>query len=271
MIKFICVFLVLGALAVFGQPSYPSLPPAYEVNIEANLLTRNLTWNLREYQDSNVGFSRYEVVNGQGSYVIIEDHNKGISYNITNGTSCSTGTLTANTTFLPQWISTATDILRLGNMTFQGTASIRGVPCNQWQTQLTRGNGSRTITIQTFFAVDYWGYFNSNWGQKPMRAIINGTGSRGNSTFNFVSYQEFINFVPQPPIASTWVPPQMCFNLGTQVVNAIQTPAGASLAAGMFFFGLFFGIIVTGISIWIYCKKRQARFDQFKNNTTSQN
>jgi len=268
--QLLCVFLLLGALSVFSQPAYPSLPTAYEVNIEANLIGRNVTWNLREYQDSSVGFSRYEIVNGQGYTIIIEDHNQNIAYNITNNTVCTTSTLTPNTTFLPSFIETATDIFRLGNMTYQGTASVRGVPCNVWQTQLTRRNGSLVLSIQTYFAVDWWGYSNSNWGQKPMRALINGTGVNSQGTpMTFTSYQEFVNFVPQQPLPSTWVPPSICFNLGTQVLSTIQTKAGASLAAGMFFFGLFFGILVTGLSIWFYCKKRQARFDQFKSSQQS--
>jgi len=253
---------------VFGQPVYPSLPAAYEVNIESNLLTRNLTWNLREYQDKNAGFSRYDIVTGQGNFTIIEDHNQMITYNITNGTSCTVGTLTANTTFLPAWIDTATDILRLGNMTYVGTATVRGVPCNQWQTQLTYRNGSFNLNVQTFFAVDYWGYSNTNWGQKPMRAILNGTGGR-NGTFSFYSYQEFVNFVPQPPLSSTWDAPQFCFSIPQQILNTIRSASGAALATGMFFFGLFVGLIGTSVSIWIYCRRRQARFDQFKNNTTT--
>jgi len=268
--KIICLFILLGALAVFGQPAYPTLPLAYEVNIESNFVSRNLTWNLREYQDQTKGFSRYEVINGMGYYVIIEDHNKGIIYNITNGNTCTSNPLTSNTTFLPSWISTATDILRMGNMTYVGTATVRGVPCNQWQTQIVRRNGTRIINIQTFFAVDYWGYSNSNWGQKPMRAMFNGTGFTSSGTpYTFTSYQEFVNFVPQPPLPDVWVPPAACFNLPQNIFNTAQTAAGAALAAGMFFFGLLIGIIATGVSIWIYCKKRQARFDQFKTSQSN--
>jgi len=250
---------------VFRQPTYPSLPVAYEVNIESNLLTRNITWNLRECQDKNAGFSRYDIVNGRGNFTIIEDHNKMIQYNITNGTSCTVNSLSPNTTFLPPWIDTATDILRLGNMTYVGTSIVRGVPCNQWQTQLSVRNGTFFLNVQTFFAVDYWGYSNTNWGQKPMRAILNGT----NGNFTFLSYQEFVNFIPQPPLTSTWEPPAFCFSIPQQILNNLKSSSGAALATGMFFFGLIVGLVGTSVSIWIYCRRRQARFDQFKNNTST--
>jgi len=152
-------------------------------------------------------------------------------------------------------------------MTFVGTAMVRGVPCNQWQVVFSRRNGTWTIAIQTYFAVDYWGYSNTNWGQKPMRAIINGTNSNG--SMSFVSYLEFVNFVPTAPIPATWAIPMICLGIGGQIFGTLGTPAGKALATGMFFFGLFFGIIATGVSIWIYCKRRQSRFNQFNSQTES--
>jgi hypothetical protein len=280
------ILLTLLAFSALALAQLPRLPNTFSVDIEANLLDQNKTLNVREYIDFNLGLTRYEQ-NSLDSYTyIITNLNTKEVYTIVNDLTCT------QTPYVPDTVLTARsteDLLFFGdkyNPTYVGKAIVREIPCDSWISYIsfvangtTLANGTivgagwfHNFSIQYFFSDPVWGFRAANATQKPMRATLIGsrTSPDGSMVYYFNHNYEFVNFIPKAPLESIFNLPPACVGYPAQVYKLISTPAGGGLAAGMFFLGLFIGSGICGLSIWVYCRRRQLARDKFASSLANQ-
>jgi len=268
------IFLTLSS----GEPTLPKLPNAFLVNVEANLIDQNKTENLREFYDFNIGWSKLEINYFDSFTHYYNDLNNKQTWIVVNGQTCEKKPITSSRNFN---IRSTADLMVFGdqfNETYVGVEEIRGVPCDKWLTSfnfvdqgfvLPNGTLINNGTVYNFnltyyFTVESWGFRSLNVTRKPMRAFLYGTKTTVNNVTTIINhYYEFVNFVPRAPLAETFALPTVCVGISDQVLTVLKSKAGAGLATGMFFLGLFIGIIGATLSIWVYCKRRQAQRDRF--------
>jgi len=269
MIRLSLLFLAFACCIAFSvaDPPLPVLPPQFQVTMEANILQLETTYSQVEYYDFINQKARYEIETVGSSVVIIEDFKTKLAYNITNGVCYSREPITA----LGGSIRSTNDLLMFGkeyNETYMGVSTVRGVPCDGWISEISYISNSTDVppkpihhilTLQFYFTVESWGFREENVTRKPMRALLNGTRIYSDGTrYNITNYYEFVDFVAKPAASSLFVEPVLC---GTVVVpglvsvwDVVNQPEGAGLVAGMFFLGLFIGIIAMAI---VYAVKRR--------------
>jgi len=277
----LALFLIASVNGQAG--TLPRLPTGFTVDIEANLLDSNLTLNTREYYNQQLGFQRIEI-NTVDSYIYtITNYNTKEVYTITNNVACSSAPLGTDTFSTARSVE---DILLFGDKyidSYTGVFTVRGVPCDSWLSHIsfvTNGtvlaNGTtvgagvlHNFTLQYYFTVPSWGFRAANVTRKPMRTVLNGTRTYPNGTIQYIVHNyEFVNFVPAPPAIDYFELPAACVGYPAQVLNILKTSTGSGLAAGMFFLGLFIGAGITGISIWVYCRRRQLARDRFAKSNS---
>jgi len=273
--KLVALIILFAGIA-YAQPPLPKLPSAFSVDIEANIIPQMTTLNLMENYNFNLGMVRYDINNAQQSVIVIEDFIRNKSYTIQNN-NCTIAPLTSANQVLPSNARSTEDLLNFGakyNYTYSGVMTVRGVPCDSWISlfSYTDPNGTNhTLQLQYFFTVSTWGFRAQNVTTKPMRAILNGTRTYTNGTnYGVYNYYEFVNFVGYPPLTTQFTLPDACLPLVNKIVNLLGTSHGQSLAAGMFFLGLFLGILFTAVSIWIYCRRRQQRLEKFRRDPSTE-
>jgi len=282
-VLFSFLFLFYFSLA---QQTLPRLPSAFSVDIEANLLDNNQTLNVREYYDKVAGFERYEMNSADSYTTIITDYNKREVYTIVNDVACTFAPYTPDTVLTARTTEDLNTYGDLYGVTYLGNSfNVRGVPCDSWisyisfisnGTTLSNGtvtgiNWNHTFTIQYFFSVDWWLFRAVNITKKPMRAVLNGTRTSPNNqmSYAFTHNYEFVNFIPRSPSPTLFVLPTSCVPIAGQVLQLLQSTAGGGLAAGMFFLGAFIGAGITGVSIWVYCRRRQLARDRFASSSVA--
>jgi len=276
------LFILLTLLSISLGQVLPRLPSAFIVDIEANLLDLNLTINFREYFDLPAGFARYESLTPSTYNYTILDLNQKLAYNVVNESICTISPEIPDTFANAQ---SAEDLLLFGDKfseMYLGTSTVRGVPCDTWISYsnytdpgTTLANGTvvnagdyHNFSIQYYFSSSSWGFRSGNLTQKPMRAILSGsiTSLSGAIRYYYHNY-EYTSFVARTPIEPVFVLPTVCVPVSTQVIRILQSSSGAGLAAGMFFLGLFLGILFTALSIWIYCRRRQMARDKLAKSS----
>jgi len=280
------VSIILFSLVYFvycqTAPDLPKLPPAFLVNIEANLMEHNKTYNLREFYNTQTGYARYEINTAESFTYIIVDLNKKQQFTIVDELTCTRENIPDTTLTNARSV---TDIMLFGekfNETYLGSDfEVRGVPCDSWishisfnQTSTTLSNGTiipssfHNLTLQYFFTVESWGFRAVNVTRKPVRAVLRGTRTQQGTGAVSVFYHnyEFVNFVPKAPLQSVFQLPPVCVNYPQQIISILKTKSGGGLVAGMFFLGLFIGAGLCGLSIWVYCRRRQQIRDKFNRS-----
>jgi hypothetical protein len=235
--------------------------------MEANILQLETTYSQVEYYDFINKKARYEIETVSSSVVILEDFATNLAYNITNGICYNKEPIAA----LGGSIHSTNDLLMFGkeyNETYIGVSTVRGVPCDGWISDISYVSNStdtppkiihHILTLQFYFTVESWGFREENVTRKPMRALLNGTRIYSDGTrYPITNYYEFVDFVAKAAPTSLFVEPVLC---GTVVVpglvniwGIVTQPEGAGLVAGMFFLGLFIGIIAMAI---VYAVKRR--------------
>jgi len=255
----------------------PRLPSAFIVDIEANLLELNLTINIREFFDIPAGWARYEFLTLNTYNYTIIDLTQKLSYTVVNESTCLV------TNEVPDTFATAEsaeDILLFGdkyNETYLGVFTVRGIPCDSWisygnyiDTGTALPNGTvvgggnlHNFSIQYYFSVSSWGFRSGNTTQKPMRAVLTGTVTSPSGSVRYINHNyEFLSFIGRAPLDPVFTLPIVCVGVSQQVIRILQSSAGAGLATGMFFLGLFLGVLFTALSIWVYCRRRQIARDR---------
>jgi len=248
-------------------PSFPQLPNAFQVDVEANIIDALKTYNVKEYYNLDVKQTRYDVITADSTTITYEDRTKNITYTVVNGNNCTVGKLPERSLNpFSLFFSGAQD-----SQTYIGVQTTRGVPCDTWTSQFTFSENSTGImhyhnyTLTYFFTVTAWSFRAHNVTRKPMRCLLEGNVTYADGTTRSVLHDyAFINFVPAAPLADFFKPPSYCFSRVQQLTDILKSKNGAGLAAGMFFFGLFLGSIIVGMSIWLYCRRRQQKLAQFK-------
>jgi len=271
------IFTVLCITSfTLANPPLPVLPNQFIVDVEANIIDQNLTLSQIEYYDFTNLRSRFEINTLNSETVILEDIKNNKAFNVTNGICVSDGPLNNFTASL----RTVNQLLQFGaeyNETYVGVSNVRGVPCNSWISNILYTSGSvvHNLTLQFYFTVPSWGFREENVTTKPMRATLIGTRTYPNTTVYLVNhYYEFINFIAKQPDETLFAYPVAC---GYNVPKFVElfygfatTPEGAGLVAGMFFFGLFLGIIIMGIIFVVKRRRERARNFALKSTPMSE-
>jgi len=240
-----------------------------------------MTVNARQYVDYNAGFLRFETNTISLSQYTITNLNTKEVYTVTNGTQCS------QTQYTPDTILTARsteDLLMFGQKykpIYMGITPIREIPCDTWVSYVSMTNGTiisnvtwyYNFSIQYFFSIPAWGFQSvANATQRPMRATVIGNRYTQNQSqiYYFNHNYEFVNFLPVEPLASVFTLPNICLGITAQLQQLLSSATGSGLAAGMFLLGLFIGAIICGVSIWVYCRRRQMSRDKFASSFSMQ-
>jgi len=275
---------LISIVLVQGQNgTLPRLPSGFTVDIEANLLDSNKTLNIREYYNKDLGFQRIEINTVDSYTYTITNYNSKEVYTISDTpSSCTVAPLGTDTFSTARSVE---DILLFGDNyvdSYTGVFIVRGVPCDSWISYLnfstngtTLSNGTavngvvvHNLVLQYYFTVPSWA-FRANVTRKPMRTVLNGTRTFSDGSIQTILHNyEFVNFVPKPPTLDAFALPDVCVNYSQRLINALSSSTGGGLAAGMFFLGLFIGAGVCGLSIWVYCRRRQLARDRFAKSNS---
>eukprot|EP01118_Nematostelium_gracile_P002794 TRINITY_DN1310_c0_g1_i1.p1 TRINITY_DN1310_c0_g1~~TRINITY_DN1310_c0_g1_i1.p1 ORF type:complete len:305 (-),score=78.71 TRINITY_DN1310_c0_g1_i1:55-915(-) len=271
------LFLLSLALLVSCEPTFPIIPPAYMVDIEANLLETNQTFDMLQYYDATSQMMRNEINTLDGYTATIIDLKAKTQTVVENGEKCTGPTKLPESSYLN--VRSVSQLLLLDqgfNYTYLGSEFVvRGVPCDSWITSIsfttnattngtqTRGPFFHQISFQYFFTVESWGFRAANATRKLVRVTMIGNRTHDSEIHQFNHNYEFINFVARTPPKTVFELPSDCLDIKNQVSRVLYSKSGAGVAAGMFFLGLFIGAGICGLSIWIYCRRRQQTSRRF--------
>ncbi|WAR31446.1 hypothetical protein MAR_033988 [Mya arenaria] len=192
--------------------SLPRLPNQFQVHIEGNFVNKNYTKNFQEFYDypNNRGAIMSSSSHIDTVHRTVMNFTAGTSQRIDSDGSCTRQPINASGGYSifgkdSNHINTVNDLLYFGdNMgeEYIGVDTIRGIPVNHWQTCLHINNTymNATMTLDYYFLQNSTYTIDGKQGFVPVRAMVNGTGSRKNSTspHNFLHYYEFTNFKAGP-------------------------------------------------------------------------
>lgn len=201
----------------YEGPQLPKLPDQFTVNIEANILQKNYTINLREvydYPNNRVMIERYDPKTGEKVRTVINMRdNSSHTYfaNQTcvvmaiNGSQHFGFLVDANSSHLISVKNLLHFGDELGEKYISGSETVRGIPVHHWQACLKIPASNGTFLLDYFFSKGEGYYINGILETVPLRAVINGTAkslSRNGSTspeyHNFYHIYDFIDFNPGP-------------------------------------------------------------------------
>lgn len=257
------------------SPPFPQFFKSFLVNIEANMLQYNRTYNIREFYDADAMMARFEQYTAANTTIQLEDWRNEITYKITNNSACESSPLNSGTSFLPFGFRSSTEFFTQGagsNAKYEGVRAVRGVPCDVWTAtmvydrNMTRSGVTArlrsTVSYEFFFTVYDWQFRDRGIHQKPVQIHMN--GSRINLDTNqihaFDHYYGFFNYVPYTPEPQLFQPPNFCLGIADRARNIARTEpviALATLVAGLFV-GLFLMGIATCILVHKYRKLQNA-------------
>jgi hypothetical protein len=275
--------LILLCTIISFVSSFPALPPAFSVDIEANLQELAQTRNLREYY-SATKMARYEVNNADSSTTRFVDFAKNIVFTLVNGLQCTPSPYTPVSPFELTGNESFEDLMSFATKYPQQTtygfnnSIVRGIPCDLWTTTFevvvnasTVNNNtgySLSATVNYYFTVGDWKFVAMNVTNKPVRIEVNATRTytNGSASTTLFHSHELINFIPAEPLSALFILPAVCSTPVGNVITILQSNEGKGLAAGMFFLGAFIGAAIACVSIWGYCRRRQMQREKFQRS-----
>ncbi|XP_066270713.1 uncharacterized protein [Branchiostoma lanceolatum] len=165
-------------------PPLPELPPTFQVHVEANIVEKNYTVVQHEFYDypNNRG-ALMSYGNGTRKHEVY-DYGTLEKFTIFDNGTCKTSNMsTSRFNFFSYHmehghahINKAGFILHFGadfNETYNGTATIRGIPVNHWYSCMHNATWNSTYKLDFYFSVP--GYRTaSGQDQIPVRAEIRG-------------------------------------------------------------------------------------------------
>ena len=201
----------LGGGGTADGPRLPTFPNQFFVEIEANVLHRNLTLHVTEYYDNINERGRIETYSESFNNVTIVNYiTMEVSHimTINDSKSCFAAPLSANSSrfarslFGAQFdngtahIVTPSQFLRFGeeyNETYIGMEMVRGIPCHRWQSCNTSEGSLTNYTIDYYFTVADW-----TPGMVPVQIVVNGTRPNNGTIHQVFNVYSFVNFRPGP-------------------------------------------------------------------------
>ena len=197
------------------SPPIPELPGQFSAVVEANIVQWNRTILVREYFDEVGNRGRLEVNfnSTRGNQVGIYDYNLGEIFLIPNpftGDGCGVQLISQSTRLLRVFgfelvngsvhIGSVSHFFRLdGNVTarYMGVETVRGIPCNRWQTCVIRSSNN-SYTVDYYFSTDDWSFTaNPSGGPIPVQVVL--TASLNTSPLSyFYHIYTFVDFVSGP-------------------------------------------------------------------------
>ncbi|XP_065192894.1 uncharacterized protein LOC135823945 [Sycon ciliatum] len=224
------VSCLAAAWAQMTQPPFPTLPSSFSTEVEANILNRDYTVQVREFFDGRDDRAQLEVTRNGSRTVVIDDIRNGIQYTVDDSRrTCQARNYTLRDRLetlgpdgQPHLIS-VNDFFRFGKAyheKYVGQATVRGIVCDQYT-----GNYTNTTNGMYVSYVMQW-YFarQSNWTMPagpgdgtaiPVRldlvGVSNITRTQGPPTtplpsqplHNFHHVYEFTKFLPNPDFFNT--------------------------------------------------------------------
>ena len=198
----------------------PSLPDQFSTVIEGNIAQFNSSFIIAELYDDPGNRGRFEFIIGQTGQkeVAIFDYDDGEAFLIPDargGTACGVRSLTDSSEFVNRsfgithvngsvHIGTVTNLFQLAlneSAVYYGVETVRGIPCNHWQTCHVLENNSYTLDYY-FVATEDWQYVFS--GETiPVQIKLSGTRIIDNGTldvmdhvYSYIAFQSGPDAVP---------------------------------------------------------------------------
>jgi len=216
------LFVPPYALCDVGLP-LPSLPEAFTVTYEANILERDYTTVVEEaYSQEKDALRHISMRNGSTTDVLMLG---SMQYRVLDHTTCTEGVDPKDRSWQRQHgksghLKPASELLSWGKSfgyNYTGVQRVRGVPCNSWSTTIAHhifGMGIE-YTIDWFFTLEGWKLRGAGAeGGMPMRIHLKGSmNSTRHPGYAFEHYYEFTSFHAGEPEArdmSVFEIPQVC-------------------------------------------------------------
>jgi len=262
---FVATLLCILGVSVAQTPAFPKLPMAYSVIVEASIIEDNYSVVMQEYVDFNISSVKFEIQESDENVEYLLDYKKNLIYTVSpNRITCVTSPLNSSTlASLNLW--TPTDLLSWGSQygatpVYQGVSTIRGILCDSWLVSVNVSGGAvwYSFNLQYYFSV---ANFTENFNATtiPMRATLTGYERYANGSQSPIYHNyEFVGYFNTPPLASEFT---ISCGLVQETIfvvqNILSTTAGAGLAAGMFFLGLFIGLIAMGVGAYAFRRREK--------------
>lgn len=203
-----------------NDPQLPTFPNEFQTRVEANIQEKNYSVTAIEY---------FSVLSKKASVHLIRDGDESILlYDYANNqlfyvkdNQCHIGNLSSdpNTMLfgddmingIPHIVTSnaALHFLKSNGQVYKGTANVRGITTDHWQTCLQWPKLMSTFTLDYYFAAEWWADPVA-FPQIPVRAVVTGlqTQVSGQST-KFSHTYDYIDFRPK-----------------VQDVSVFETPSG---------------------------------------------
>ncbi|XP_065192892.1 uncharacterized protein LOC135823943 [Sycon ciliatum] len=219
-----------------AEPPFPDLPASFVTDVEANILNRGYTTQIKFVFDSARDRARMDTSRNGTRYVIVDDIKNGVQYR----TSLSSRTCQARNYTLRDRLETlgsdgqphlisVNDFFRFGKAyheKYVGAATVRGIVCDQYMgnyTNTTNG-GYVSYVMQWYFArqtnwtmpgvdgmtaipvrLDLIGVSNFTFGRPSGNTTTNANASQGTRLHNFHHLYEFTNLLPNEQAAEQFL------------------------------------------------------------------
>ncbi|KAL4219181.1 hypothetical protein ACF0H5_021763 [Mactra antiquata] len=172
----------------YKGPPLPRLQDQFTMNIEANIVQKNLTMNFVEYYDYNGNKGRIDWYNRTGGdklYTIM-DFSRKESWMVFSNHTCrflKTNSSHVKMSFMvgedSSHIKTVKQLLYFGEdlgEIYVGTSQVRGIITNHWRTCVKIPATDGRFTLDYYFSKASGYFIDGKEVEIPVRAVINGTG-----------------------------------------------------------------------------------------------
>lgn len=200
-----------------GREALPVLPDQFSAVVEANILEKRQTLELREYFDREAGVVRQELHHDEERVLHITDTEAGQFASVGADGSCTVTAL--NGTGPGSAVNPADGRLRSaaelfegfasgGAYTYEGESVARNIPCDHWREEVNHTFGPNfgiAYTLVWHFAQPDWEWRFQAGHRLPVRAVLNGSeyevdaGGGWTPTKPFNHVYDWVSFVPGRP------------------------------------------------------------------------
>jgi len=219
--------MLMGANSLMAMP-FPSFPDDFSSVIEANILNKNYTLQMREFYDYSNDQFRIES-HRQGRSTIdlcfLGSQKQHVQVVNTNGKfNCTVEPLAAGRTcrFASRapHLQKASDFLSghidPSKYSYTGQQVERGIPCDKWTAVTAFNRTMRNTTYESLYTLE-WYFAQEQWRVRgfdaatsnysmPVALYLTGESSVGGKSHNFSHVYNFIDFIPSFDDVSHYFP-----------------------------------------------------------------
>ncbi|XP_060077531.1 uncharacterized protein LOC132557063 [Ylistrum balloti] len=190
------------------DPQLPTLPGDFETRVEANIQDKGFSMTAREYFSDLENKATVKLIrDGDITTLLFDYANNQLFYVKDN--RCQIGNLSADPNTMlfgddmvkgvPHIVTTraALHFLKSNGQVYKGTAVVRGITTDHWQTCLQWPKLNSTFILDYYFTTTSW-VDPVAFPQIPVRAVATGTQILGSGrAVNFTHTYEYVDFWPQ--------------------------------------------------------------------------